>query len=65
MQSSYKQKADTFHIIGHSLGAHIAGDAGSRLHGLGRITGKLAAVLTLIYLHSITHINSDIPWSFP
>lgn len=31
--------AENFHIIGHSLGAHIAGYAGERLPGLHRITG--------------------------
>ncbi|KAK3612363.1 hypothetical protein CHS0354_011083 [Potamilus streckersoni] len=31
--------ADDFHVIGHSLGAHIGGYAGERLPNLGRITG--------------------------
>lgn len=31
---------DRFHLIGHSLGAHIAGYAGHRVPGLARITGK-------------------------
>lgn len=45
MQDEYRQKADKFHIIGHSLGAHAAGEAGSRIPGLARITGKPNAVL--------------------
>ena len=32
-------KAKDFHLIGHSLGAHISGYAGARITGLGRITG--------------------------
>lgn len=46
-QANYNQKADKFHIIGHSIGAHAAGDAGSRTAGLARITGKSAAASTL------------------
>ncbi|XP_041646028.1 inactive pancreatic lipase-related protein 1-like [Cheilinus undulatus] len=39
LMSYYRQKADKFHIIGHGIGAHAAGDAGSRIPGLARITG--------------------------
>ncbi|WAR24707.1 LIPR1-like protein [Mya arenaria] len=38
VQVASAQTAD-FHIIGHSLGAHICGYAGERIPGLGRITG--------------------------
>uniref|UniRef100_A0A3Q3W095 Triacylglycerol lipase n=1 Tax=Mola mola TaxID=94237 RepID=A0A3Q3W095_MOLML len=39
LMGSYQQSADRFHIIGHCLGAHAAGDVGSRIPGLARITG--------------------------
>jgi hypothetical protein len=39
MIENYGAKATDFHIIGHSLGSHIAGFAGERIIGLGRITG--------------------------
>lgn len=41
MQENYKQKADKFHIIGHCIGAHVAGEVGSTIPGLARITGEL------------------------
>uniref|UniRef100_A0A3Q3JMD6 Triacylglycerol lipase n=1 Tax=Monopterus albus TaxID=43700 RepID=A0A3Q3JMD6_MONAL len=39
LMGNYSQVADKFHIIGHSIGAHAAGEAGSRINGLARITG--------------------------
>uniref|UniRef100_A0A672HYY3 Triacylglycerol lipase n=1 Tax=Salarias fasciatus TaxID=181472 RepID=A0A672HYY3_SALFA len=39
LMGRYKQTADKFHIIGHGVGAHAAGEAGSRTPGLARITG--------------------------
>ena len=35
----YSISATSFHIIGHSLGAHTSGYAGERIPNLGRITG--------------------------
>lgn len=32
---------DSLHVIGHSMGAHIAGHVGKNLPGLDRITGNL------------------------
>jgi len=32
---------DTLHVIGHSMGAHIAGHVGKNLPGVDRITGNL------------------------
>lgn len=39
MQENFNQKADKFQIIGHGIGAHAAGEAGSKIPGLARITG--------------------------
>ncbi|XP_051937153.1 inactive pancreatic lipase-related protein 1-like [Hippocampus zosterae] len=39
LMSNYKQTANQFQMIGHSLGAHVAGEVGSKISGLARITG--------------------------
>lgn len=39
-ESATSLSRSKIHIIGHGLGAHIAGYAGERLKGLARITGR-------------------------
>lgn len=39
LEKAFGAKQETFHIVGHGLGAHVAGYAGERLPRLGRITG--------------------------
>ncbi|KAH9383068.1 hypothetical protein HPB48_023790 [Haemaphysalis longicornis] len=38
LQQAFGVTTDKFHILGHSLGSHIAGYAGQKLRNLGRIT---------------------------
>ncbi|CAH2323206.1 pancreatic triacylglycerol lipase-like [Pelobates cultripes] len=37
--NNFRHSPSQIHIIGHSLGAHIAGEVGKRRPGIGRITG--------------------------
>ncbi|NXR05764.1 LIPR1 protein, partial [Semnornis frantzii] len=39
LMEKYGYSPANVHIIGHSLGAHAAGEAGKRRPGIGRITG--------------------------
>lgn len=40
LQTNQSVALDRFHLIGHSLGAHIAGYAGNDVPGMARITGQ-------------------------
>ena len=41
MQTEYPAvKAGDIHLIGHSLGAHASGEVGTKIKGIGRISGQ-------------------------
>ncbi|XP_068113986.1 pancreatic triacylglycerol lipase-like [Hyperolius riggenbachi] len=39
LSKTYGYSPSNVHLIGHSLGAHVAGEAGKRMSGISRITG--------------------------
>jgi len=53
----FKMTPADFHIIGHSLGAHTAGYAGSRVTSLGRITGLDPAEPYFQWLHTSIRLD--------
>lgn len=40
-QEKHGASPSKFHLIGHSLGSHVAGHVGERIKGLKRITGTV------------------------
>lgn len=40
LKKFYKINENQIHLIGHGIGAHIAGYIGKNVTGIGRITGK-------------------------
>jgi len=54
---NFDMQPSDFHVIGHSLGAHTAGYAGSRVEGLGRITGLDPAEPYFQWLHTSIRLD--------
>ena len=48
LNNTYNITPSMIHIIGHSLGAHIAGYIGERVSGIARITGKYIIIRGVI-----------------
>lgn len=49
------------HLIGHSLGAQIAGHIGYRVKGIGRITGK-TCLYVIVWLRLRRVVNSPLSY---
>ena len=61
LQSQTDAQPEDMHIIGHSLGSHVAGYAGERLRYLGRITGNTQNQKSLTLRKDFTNRQSTIP----
>lgn len=49
--------AQSFHIIGHSLGGQAAGYAGERIENLGRITGQFGVFVHYSIYKNIRRVH--------
>ena len=60
MINQHGAKPTDFHLVAHSLGAAVAGYAGHRIVGLGRITGSFLPVFfSLVYLLMVIYLGLD------
>ena len=57
MKGYAKARYRDIHLIGHSLGAHIAGYVGERISGLGRISGIYTFVIDFNFLMDVVFLN--------
>lgn len=57
LRDKYGAKPSKFHLIGHSLGSHVAGYVGERIKGLQRITGLDPA--TYLFSNAAPHSKLD------
>lgn len=51
-------KPGDIHFIGHSLGAHAAGEVGTKIKGIGRISGKCATQSRLCCMAVLNYVRS-------
>jgi len=51
LMDKFDMRLDDLHVVGHSLGAHVAGYVGRRVQGIARITGKHNSLVLYLNQH--------------